>query len=160
MIYIKLVCVGKLKERFLLEAFEEYKKRLSKYCTISLEEVSEARLKDNHSIKEEQESLELEGERLLKKINDDEYVFLLDLWGEEIDSSSLALKMNNLINLGKGKMTFVIGGSNGLGRCIKKRANFKICLSKMTFTHQMTRIIIMEQIYRAFKINNHETYHK
>ena len=160
MINIKLVVVGKLKEKFHKEEVNEYLKRLSRYAFISIIEVDEMKIKDNSSFKEEQIVLQKEGENLLKAIKQNEYVFLLDLHGKEISSPTFASKIEELISSGKGNITFVIGGSLGLDDEVRKRANFKLKLSDMTFTHQMTRIIILEQIYRAFKIMGNETYHK
>ena len=152
MINIKLVAVGKLKEKFHKEEVSEYVKRLSRYASVTICEVEEMKIKENASIKE--------GENLLKAIKPNEYVFLLDLHGKEMSSTSFANMMDELISLGKGNITFVIGGSLGLSNEVRERANFKLKLSEMTFTHQMTRIIILEQIYRAFKIMSGETYHK
>ncbi|MGN1295007.1 MAG: 23S rRNA (pseudouridine(1915)-N(3))-methyltransferase RlmH [Bacilli bacterium] len=157
---IKLVVVGKLKEKFHKDEVEEYVKRLSRYASIYIVEVDEMKIKDNASLKEEENILIKEGENLLKAIKPNEYVFLLDLHGKEMSSLSFAAKMDELISFGQGNITFVIGGSLGLSNDIRNRANFKLKLSEMTFTHQMTRIIILEQIYRAFKIMGNETYHK
>ena len=160
MINIKLVAVGKLKEKFHKEEVSEYVKRLSRYASVTICEVEEMKIKENASTKEEEIILIKEGENLLKAIKPNEYVFLLDLHGKEMSSTSFATKMDELISLGKGNITFVIGGSLGLSNEVRERANFKLKLSEMTFTHQMTRIIILEQIYRAFKIMSGETYHK
>ena len=135
MINIKLVVVGKLKEKFHKDEINEYLKRLSRYSKVNIIEVEE------------------------EKIKEDEFVFLLDLHGKEISSEDFAQKLNDL-SLNYSTITFVIGGSLGVSDELRKRSNFKLKLSPMTFTHQMTRIIILEQIYRAFKIKNNETYHK
>ncbi len=159
MININLVVVGKIKESFHREEISELVKRLSKYCKVSTKEVTPVVYKDESSqiIKM---ILNKEGESLLKLIKDDAYVFLLDLHGKEISSEEFTFKLDNLIGSGKNNITFVIGGSYGLSDKVRERSNFAIKLSPMTFTHQMTRIIILEQIYRSFKIINHETYHK
>lgn len=159
MVNIKLVVVGKIKESFLKEEINEYLKRLSRYCKINIIEVDDQKIKENASLKEQQQVLKLEGKDLLKQIKDDEYVILLDLHGKEIDSINFAKQINQIMNR-YSTITFVIGGSLGLDDELRNRANFKLCLSQMTFTHQMTRVIILEQIYRSFKINNNEIYHK
>lgn len=158
MVNIKIVAVGKIKENFHKDEINELTKRLSRYCKLKIIEVDEFKLKDesNASIKQ---TLEKEGLNLLKQIKDDEFVFLLDLHGKEISSEDFAIKVDNLISFGKN-LTFVIGGSYGLSDALRTRSDFAIKISPMTFTHQMTRIIILEQIYRAFKIINQETYHK
>ncbi len=159
MININLVVVGKIKESFHRDEISELVKRLSKYCKVSTLEVDPVVYKDE-SPQIIKMILNKEGENLLKLIKDDAYVFLLDLHGKEISSEEFAEKLDNLISLGKNNITFVIGGSYGLSDQVRERSNFRIKLSPMTFTHQMTRVIILEQIYRAFKIINHETYHK
>ena len=160
MLNIKLVVVGKLKEKFHKEEVNEYLKRLSKYAKVSIIEVDEEKIKDNSSQKENEIILVKEGNNVLKQIKDNEYLFLLDLHGKEISSEEFAKKINDLPSLNYSTITFVIGGSLGVSEALRNRSNFKLKLSPMTFTHQMTRIIILEQIYRAFKINNNEVYHK
>lgn len=159
MLNIKLVVVGKLKEKFHKDEVNEYLKRLSKYAKVSLIEVEEEKIKDNSSLKENEQILNKEGNNILKQIKDNEFVFLLDLHGKEISSEEFASKIDQLMS-NYSTITFVIGGSLGVSEELRKRSNFKLKLSPMTFTHQMTRIIILEQIYRAFKINNNEVYHK
>ena len=159
MLNIKLVVVGKLKEKFHKEEVNEYLKRLSKYAKINLIEVEEEKIKDNSSLKENEQILLKEGNNVLKQIKENEFVFLLDLHGKEISSEEFASKIDQLMS-NYSTITFVIGGSLGVSEELRKRSNFKLKLSPMTFTHQMTRIIILEQIYRTFKINNNEVYHK
>ena len=159
MLNIKLVVVGKLKEKFHKDEVNEYLKRLSKYCKVSILEVEEEKIKDNSSLKENEQVLLKEGKACLKQIKENEFVYLLDLHGKEITSEDFAQKVNDL-SLNYSTITFVIGGSLGVSEELRNRSNFKLKLSPMTFTHQMTRIIILEQIYRAFKINNNEVYHK
>ena len=159
MLNIKLVVVGKLKEKFHKDEGNEYLKRLSKYAKVSLIEVEEEKIKDNSSLKENEQILNKEGNNILKQIKDNEFVFLLDLHGKELSSEEFASKIDQLMS-NYSTITFVIGGSLGVSEELRKRSNFKLKLSPMTFTHQMTRIIILEQIYRAFKINNNEVYHK
>lgn len=155
MMKIKIVSVGSIKEKFLKDAISEYLKRLTRFAKIEIIEVDETKIQN----KSEEQVKKEEGERLLKRIGQDEFVFLLDLKGELISSEVLALKINDLINKGISPLTFVIGGTLGLSEEVRKRANIKLSISKMTFTHQMCRMIILEQIYRAFKIINNEEYH-
>lgn len=155
MMKIKIVSVGSIKEKFLKDAISEYLKRLTRFAKIEIIEVDETKIQN----KSEEQVKKEEGERLLKRIGQDEFVFLLDLKGELISSEVLAQKINDLINKGVSPLTFVIGGTLGLSEEVRKRANIKLSISKMTFTHQMCRMIILEQIYRAFKIINNEEYH-
>ena len=155
MMKIKIVSVGSIKEKFLKDAISEYLKRLTRFAKIEIIEVDETKIQN----KSEEQVKKEEGERLLKRIGQDEFVFLLDLKGELISSEVLAQKINDLINKGISPFTFVIGGTLGLSEEVRKRANIKLSISKMTFTHQMCRMIILEQIYRAFKIINNEEYH-
>lgn len=155
MMKIKIVSVGSIKEKFLKDAISEYLKRLTRFAKIEIIEVDETKIQN----KSEEQVKKEEGERLLKRIGQDEFVFLLDLKGELISSEVLAQKINDLINKGISPLTFVIGGTLGLSEDVRKRANIKLSISKMTFTHQMCRMIILEQIYRAFKIINNEEYH-
>ena len=158
MVNIKVVAVGKIKESFHKEQINEYLKRLSRYTKISIIEVEEAKTKDE-SLSSINNALIKEGENILKQIKENEYLILLDLHGNDMNSEDFAKKMDQVISLGKS-IVFAIGGSYGLSDEVRKRSNFSLKLSKMTFTHQMTRIIILEQVYRSFKINNNETYHK
>lgn len=151
---IKIVCVGKLKDKNLESLINDYIKKINKYHKLEVVEV-----KDEPIICDEKSVLDKEGKRVLDKIGNDEYVILLDLHGKSIDSISLANKIDKLF-ISNSKITFVIGGSLGLSDDLRKRANEAIKLSDLTFLHQMTRLILLEQIYRSFKILNHETYHK
>ncbi len=151
---IKILCVGKVKDEHLLALINDYKKRINKYHKLEIVEVRDEPIKDD-----EREVLDIEADRLLAKIDKDEYVILVDLHGECIDSITLANKIDKLF-ISNSKLTFVIGGSLGFGEKIRQRANYKIKLSDLTFLHQMTRLILLEQIYRSFKILHHETYHK
>lgn len=151
---IKILCVGKIKDKHLEALIKEYQERISFYHKIEIIEVKDEPIRDN-----EKEVLEIEGRRLLSKINNDEYVILVDLHGKAIDSMSLSKKIDQLF-IRNSKVTFVIGGSLGLGLNIRKRANEGLKLSDLTFLHQMTRLILLEQIYRSFKILSNETYHK
>lgn len=155
MIKINLICVGSLKEQYLKDAINEYKKRLSRYAKIEIFEIKESKV-DESNIKK---GLNEEGENILKRIKDNDYLVLSDLHGKEISSEEFSVLLSNLINKGVSPINFVIGGTYGLSDDLRKRSNDKICLSKLTFTHQMTRVILLEQIYRAFKIINNENYH-
>ncbi len=151
---LKLICVGRVKDASLKALIDDYQKRIQKYHKLEVIEVKDEPIREN-----EKEVLDIEASRIMSKIEKDDYVILLDLHGESLDSVSFAKKIDKLF-VSYSKITFVIGGSLGLGEEVKKRANYRLKLSDMTFLHQMTRLIILEQIYRCFKILNHETYHK
>lgn len=151
---LKLICVGKVKDASLKTLIDDYQKRIQKYHKLEVIEVKDEPIRDN-----EKEVLDIEASRIMSKIDKDDYVILLDLHGESLDSVSFAKKIDKLF-VSYSKITFVIGGSLGLGEEVRNRANYRLKLSDMTFLHQMTRLIILEQIYRCFKILNHETYHK
>jgi len=151
---IKLICVGKIKDKNLSSLIDDYIKKINHYHKLEVIEVKDEPINDN-----EKSVLNIEADRVLDKIDKDEYVILMDLHGKSIDSISLANKIDKLF-VSYSKITFVIGGSLGLGDKLLDRANEKIKLSDLTFLHQMTRLILLEQIYRSFKILNHETYHK
>lgn len=155
MIKIKVVCVGKIKDNYLNQGISEYLKRLSGYCNIEIIEV-----KDEKISSDEGKVKEIESKRILEKINDKDYVVLLDVLGKELSSEQLALKLEKCIDNGIGNYCFVIGGSLGVSEIVKNRADFLVSFSRLTFTHQMIRLMLLEQIYRCFKINNNETYHK
>ncbi len=157
---IRILSVGKIKEQYLQQAISEYEKRLSGYSKIELITVPDERIVEKASSKEEENVKRKEGKLLLSKIKDHDYVILVDLHGEEYDSLQFAEYLHQQMNKGISSFTFVIGGSLGFSEEVIQRAQKRICLSKMTFTHQFAKLIIMEQIYRAFKILHHETYHK
>lgn len=159
MVNIKLITVGKIKDKFLQEQINEYIKRLSKYSKLSIIEVDDEKIKDNASAKEELIVKKEEGKRLLKQIKDNSFVLLIDLHGEELDSINFSNKFEQIINT-NSLIYVVIAGSLGFDEEVIKKANYRLCLSKMTFTHQQTRVLILEQVYRAFKIIHNETYHK
>ncbi len=150
---IKIICVGKIKEKYLSDALIEYKKRLSKYTKLEIIE-----LKDINSYSKDV-ILKQEGEQILKYINDKDYVITLEIDGNYIDSKELSEKINNIFNTNTN-ITFIIGGSYGLSDSVKIRSNYKLSFSKLTFPHQLFRVMLLEQIYRSFKILNNETYHK
>lgn len=157
---IQIICIGKLKEKYWTEAIAEYSKRLSRFCTLEIIELKEAHLPDKASQAEEEAVKLEEGRSILKTIKDGTFVITLEILGKQLDSPQLAAKLESLSLEGKSNIAFVIGGSLGLSEEVSKRANFKLSFSKMTFPHQMMRVILLEQIYRAFKINRNETYHK
>jgi 23S rRNA (pseudouridine1915-N3)-methyltransferase len=159
MIKINIYCVGSLKENYLKEASDEYLKRLSRYAKVSIIEVNEAKINSFDNISLIEKTLDEEGKNLLARIKDEEYLVLLDLHGKEYTSEELAFSFNNLVSKGTSSFALVIGGTLGLSDELRKKARAKISLSKMTFPHQLTRIILLEQLYRIFKINNHESYH-
>ena len=157
---ITVICIGKLKEKYWTAAIDEYSKRLKSYCSLDIIELKEARLPDKAGPAEELAVKEAEGEEILKKIKDNQYVITLEVKGKMLSSEKLAEKMDTLAIDGQSNVVFVIGGSLGLSAAVSKRANFKLSFSEMTFPHQMMRVILLEQVYRAFKINRNEAYHK
>lgn len=157
---ISIICIGKLKEKYWTEAVAEYSKRLSKFCTLQILELKEARLPDNASPAEEEAVKVSEGQEILKHIKKDTFVITLEIKGKALSSEGLAEKMEELALLGKSNVAFVIGGSLGLSKDVSARADFKLSFSAMTFPHQMMRVILLEQVYRAYKINKGEKYHK
>lgn len=157
---IQIICIGKLKEKYWVDAIAEYSKRLSRYCNLEIVELKESRLPDKASEAEENIVKIDEGKSILKAIKDGTYVITLEILGKSLTSPQLAEKIEELSLDGKSNIAFVIGGSLGLSEEVSKRADYKLSFSKMTFPHQMMRVILMEQIYRSFKIIKHETYHK
>lgn len=157
---IKVIGVGKIKEKALKSLIDEYIKRLNAYTKIEVIEVSDEAALDKFSDAENKKVMDIEGERVLKKIKDKEYVILLDLHGKMLSSEQLATKLNSIQTYNSSDITFVIGGSLGVSDALVKRSQLRWKLSDLTFTHQMVRVLILEQIYRAYKINNNETYHK
>ena len=156
---IKIYCVGKIKD-FYKAGVDEYLKRLSSYAKVEIIEVKDESIADKPSTKEIEKAKNTECERILKLIKSNEYLIGLDLNKKEMDSVEFAKYIENKINLNGACICFVIGGSYGLSDELKKRLNDSFSFSKMTFPHQLARLILLEQIYRAFKILNNETYHK
>lgn len=148
---MKIICVGKIKESFFKDAILEYSKRISKYTKLEIIEVLDEPL--------EKTALKKEGERILSKIKDSDYVITLEIEGNSLSSLDFARKIENNFNSNKN-LTFVIGGSYGLSDLVKQRSNYRLSFSKFTFPHQLFRVLLLEQIYRAYKINNNENYHK
>lgn len=157
---ITIVCVGKIKEKFYRDALAEYTKRLSRYCSLSITEVADEKTKEQASDVECAIIKDREGERILKSIREDGYVIALAIDGKNLDSVGLSKKIENLALTGKSNLYFVIGGSLGLSDEVMKRADYKLSFSRMTFPHQLMRVILLEQIYRSYRIINHEPYHK
>ncbi len=157
---ITICCVGKIKERFYSQAIEEYSKRLSKYCKLEIKEAADEKTPDSASDTVNRMIKEKEGDRLLSFIKDDSYVIALAIDGKMLDSVELSEKIDNLMLSGKSDIVFVIGGSLGLDKRVLDRADYKLSFSKMTFPHQLMRVILLEQIYRSFRIMKNEPYHK
>ena len=149
---IKIICVGKIKENYLADAIKEYTKRISKYTKIEIIEVKDEDFDIN-------KTLETEKNNILKHVDNKDYIITLDIEGNEMSSADFASKMNDIFNH-NSNITFIIGGSYGLHSDIKDLSNFSLSFSKMTFPHQLFRVMLLEQIYRTYKINNNETYHK
>lgn len=157
---IYVICIGKLKEKYWNEALLEYQKRLSKYCSLFIKELKEERLPDHASPAQEETVKEEEGKRILGKLKAGIFVIALDVKGKALSSEGLAELVNDLGIKGRSDVAFVIGGSLGLSEGVLARSDFRLSFSKMTFPHQMMRVILLEQLYRSFKINRNEVYHK
>ena len=157
---ITVLTVGKIKEKFYTAAIDEYSKRLSRYCKLNIIQVADEKTIENSTEKEMDIIKAKEGERILKNIPDDAFVITLEINGKMLDSEELADKINKLGIMGESHIVFVIGGSLGLHQDVSKRANFELSFSKMTFPHQLMRVILLEQIYRSYRIINNEPYHK
>ena len=157
---IKIYAIGHLKEAYLKQGINEYLERLKPYTQIEIIEVNDESIVNNPSIKEIEIAKDKEGQRVIKLLKNDEYLIGLDLVKKQPTSEEFAKYLNDKFALGGANISFVIGGSYGLSDELKKRCNDRIALSNLTFLHQMTRLILLEQIYRAFKINRNEVYHK
>ena len=157
---ITVITVGKIKEKYLRDAIAEYAKRLSRYCKLEIIEVADEKTPDQASETVEEQIRDKEGERILKYIRDDMYVITLEIDGKMLSSEELADKINMLGIQGQSSVAFVIGGSIGLGREVLKRSDYALSFSKMTFPHQLMRVILLEQVYRSYRIINGEPYHK
>lgn len=157
---ITILSVGKIKEKFFTDATKEYTKRLSRYCKFTEEVIPDEKANDNYSPAEIDQVKIKEGQKILNKIPKNTYIIVLDIKGLQLSSEELAKKIDSLGVEGISDITFVIGGSNGLSDEVLKIADFKLSFSKMTFPHQLFKVILLEQIYRAFKINANEIYHK
>ncbi|MDO5392035.1 MAG: 23S rRNA (pseudouridine(1915)-N(3))-methyltransferase RlmH [Eubacteriales bacterium] len=157
---IRILSVGKIKEKYLRDGIAEYSKRLGRYCKLSFSQVSDEKTPDGASQAQEEAIRKTEGERLLKQIKDSDYVIALALDGKMMDSPTLASHLEKLTVQGNSTIDFVIGGSLGLSDEVLRRADEKLCFSLMTFPHQLMQMILLEQIYRSYRIINHEPYHK
>lgn len=157
---IDILCVGKVKESYLREAIAEYSKRLTRYCRINVIEVADEKTPDGASQAVERQIKAREGERLAKHIKDGAFVVALAIEGKQVPSEGLAERLASLALGGTSHIQFIIGGSLGLDDAILRRADWLLSFSKMTFPHQLMRVILLEQVYRAFKINAGEPYHK
>ena len=157
---VDIIAVGKVKETYLTNGIKEYQKRLSPYCNLQIIEVAEQKAPENLSEKEKAQVLEREGNNILRKINPASFVITLCIEGKALSSEEMAEKLNNLMLRGKSHITFIIGGSLGLSDEVKAKADFSLSFSRFTFPHQLMRLILMEQIYRWFKIIRGGPYHK
>lgn len=154
---IKIIALGKIKEKFLKEGIEEFLKRLTPYAAIEIIELQPVEIKDENLT---EKALRQEGEKILSSIKNDSFVITLEIGGKQLSSEEFADKINEISNSGVSELVFIIGSSCGLAKTVSARANFKLSMSKMTFLHQFSRLLLVEQIYRAFKILKNETYHK
>ena len=157
---IRIIAIGKIKENYLKIGIDEYLKRIKPYSQIEIIEVNDEPIKDNPNESDIEIAINKEGQKVLKLLKEGDYVINLDLNKKQLKSPEFARYLEEKLVQGQSQVTFIIGGSYGLSSELKKRANDSISLSEMTFLHQMTRLILLEQIYRAFKINRNETYHK
>lgn len=156
---VTLICVGKVKEKFYRDAIKEYEKRLGAYIKLNTIEISDEKVKvENDS--EIALAMEKEGNNILSKIKDNQYVITLEILGKNLSSEEFASKIDNLMLIGKSDVALVIGGSYGLSDSVKKRSNFALSFSRMTFPHQMMRVVLLEQVYRAYRIITGASYHK
>ena len=156
---ITIACVGKIKEKYLTAGIDEFTKRLTPFCKLETVAINEEKMPDNPSPAEKEQVLEKETQRLLAIIPENSYVILLDVIGKQLSSPELANKIDALALNGNSHITCVIGGAFGYTDALRKRADYALSFSKMTFTHQMIRLLLIEQIYRAFKISRGEKYH-
>lgn len=157
---ITIISVGKIKERYFTEAIDEYAKRLTKYCNLTQVEVPDEKAPETLSDKEMTQIKDKEGERILAKVKDTQYVITLEIAGKQLTSEGVSEKLATLGIEGNSDVVFIIGGSLGLSDTVLKRSNYALSFSKMTFPHQMMKVILLEQIYRGFRIMKGEPYHK
>ena len=157
---ITIITVGKIKEKYLRDAIAEYSKRLSRYCKLEIIEVADEKTKENASEAENDLIRKKEGERLLKHIKDSDYCITLEIDGKMLTSEGLSKEIDRLGLAGKSSLVFVIGGSLGLSGAVLNRADYRLSFSRMTFPHQMMRVVLLEQIYRSERIQRNEPYHK
>lgn len=160
MIKIRFVLIGKVKDSYLKEGYSEYLKRLSRYADVRIEYVEEEKLPDGASSSEIRRALDNEAVRVLSSLKNQDTLYLCDLHGKELDSPGFAASLQKQIDSGASSLVFVVGSSYGLSDLLRKKAKERYCFSKLTFTHPMTLLVALEQVYRAFKINSNETYQK
>ena len=154
---IKIIALGKIKEKFLKDGIEEFMKRLTPYAQVEIVEILPVEIRDEYLV---QRALEQEAEKILANIKSESYVITMEIQGKQLSSEEFAQKINDITNSGISELVFVIGSSYGISQKVSQRADFKLSFSKMTFLHQFARLMLVEQIYRAFKILKNETYHK
>ena len=159
MLSINIICVGKIKENYLKDAISEYSKRLSKYCNLNIIELPDEKLPNQLSQKNIDEVKNTGGNKILAHIKKDSYTICLDLKGKQFSSEEFSAKIDSIALNFNSSINFIIGGTLGLSKDVLEKANEKICFSKMTFPHQLIRVFLLEQLFRAFKISNNETYH-
>lgn len=157
---IRVLCIGKLKERFYVDAALEFQKRLSRYASVELVELADARAPEQLSAAQREQVKSEEGQRLLARVDEGDFLVALDQRGQELASEEFAAQLQSWMNAGKSRIAFAIGGSLGHGQEVLRRADFRLSFGKPTFSHQIFRIMLLEQIYRAFKILHGEPYHK
>lgn len=157
---IKIVCVGKLKEKYFKDGIAEYQKRLSRFAKVKIVQVPDEQAPENYSTAQQERVKEIEGQRILSKIKDKEYVFVTAIKGQEETSEAFAQKMQDLATYGHSDITFVIGGSLGTSPAVNQRADNLLSFGKFTLPHQLMRLVLIEQIYRSFMINSGSPYHK
>lgn len=160
MMKIKIICIGSIKEKFFRDAIDEYDKRLSRFCKLEIVEIKEERLGDNPSQADIEKTLNKEKDKILSSIDGNSFTVDLSIQGKMLDSEALAKKIGEISLEGYSEVNFIIGSSHGLDDEIRKSSNLSLSFSKMTFPHQLMRVVLLEQIYRAFKINANEAYHK
>lgn len=160
MLRVRLICVGKMKEKFYIDAVSEYKKRLTAYCKFEIVELDERRLPEQPSLKEIESALEREAIEIERNIPKDAFVIAMCVGAKQLKSEELANKLNSLAVSGRGAVCFLIGGSYGMSEGIKTRADMRLGMSEMTFPHHLARVMLTEQIYRSFKIIEGSKYHK
>lgn len=157
---VTVIAVGKIKEKYYTEAVKEYAKRLSRYCKLNIIEVADEQTPDGAGPALEEQIRQKEGQRILKNLKEDSYVIALAIQGKKLSSEAFAGKLEQLAISGKSHITFLIGGSLGLSGEVLSRANYLLSFSDMTFPHQLMRVILLEQVYRCYRIIHHEPYHK
>lgn len=156
---LTIICAGKIKEKYLSAGIAEFMKRLRPFAQVEIREIHEEKMPDEPSAAEKEQVLQKEGKKLLKLVPSGSYLFVLDVYGSEMASEQLAEKIDQLGIQGRSSISFLIGGAFGLSKEVRAAADERLSFSQLTFTHQMVRLLLVEQIYRAFKINRHEKYH-